>query len=246
MSKDLAEFKKRESLRCLFASVRSVTVLERLIEIRLLGRVYPGAEPIDEELENIQTFFLAQSGLSRKEAIDRTVPMGSPLMVHIYEVLFADAIRWWAAAHRVGREKNKYLRPAMYGEGYDGLWYHFYHEFRNNQLAHYPGGLQSNDGLITTPRPYGFLLSRKEFEDFQSILAYSIRILLFGEERARNNTVDWDAVRPDGLPKEFTSQLDTIWEEMTKNPDVRREIDKNVLKMPTRNYFPPDGANHAN
>ena len=117
----MSGFKRHESLRCLFASVASVTVMDWLLDSGRLSQMTAEAEDIDDMLVNIRSFFVTGMGWSRKEVRDSFIPIGSPLSHHIYGVLFADAIRWWAAAHRTGQDENKHLRDSMYKDEFSVL-----------------------------------------------------------------------------------------------------------------------------
>ena len=175
--------KRRESLRCLFASVASVRVMDWLLQSGEFSHVIPSGEKIDQELTNIRSFFAAQDGFSKEQVRTGFLPITSILSQHIYGALFSDAVRWWAAAHRTGRDESKYLRDTMYRGEFIALRAHFYHEFRNNQLAHYPGGLANNDNVFLTPAPYGFFLSQQEFNDFRRLLVHSIQLAWLGSEK---------------------------------------------------------------
>ena len=202
-------FKRHESLRCLFASVASVTVMDWLLDSGRLSQMTAEAEDIDDMLVNIRSFFVTGMGLSRQEVRDRFIPVGSPLSHHIYGGLFADAIRWWAAAHRTRQDENKYLRDSMYKGEFSTLRDHFYHGFRNNQLAHFPGGIKNNDNPLLTPYPYGFFLSRKEFGDFRFLLSHSIQLTMVGvEEFERLNSL---LVGSDELPVEKREAAEAVF-----------------------------------
>ena len=228
------DIKRRESLRCLFASVASVTVMDWLLKSGQLNQLSAEADEIDDMLVNIRSFFIAGMGLSRQEVRYRFMPMGSALSRHIYGVLFSDAVRWWAAAHRSGQDENKYLRDSMYKDKFGALRHHFYQEFRNNQLAHYPGGIKNNDNPLLTPAPYGFFLSVEEYENFRSVLTHSIKLTMLGAE-------------------EFDRQWESIHSLLDESEDMSAELkeaavvalskglgdlDEEILRMPTRNYFP--------
>ena len=87
--------KRHESLRCLFASVASIVVLDWLLEKQdIRDKIANEAIAVSEELINIRIFFLTPIG-NREDVIRNVVQLGSPLLNHIYAVLFADAIRWW-------------------------------------------------------------------------------------------------------------------------------------------------------
>ena len=228
-------FKKRESLRCLFASVASMEVIDWLLESGHWGEVIASAYGIDERLTNIRLFFLSGWGLARQEAKRNFIPMTSQLSHHVYSVLFSDAVRWWAAAHYSGQDKNKYLRTHMYKGEFAGFHDHFRHGFRNNQLAHFPGGEKSNDNSLLTPAPYGFSLTPKEADDFRTLLTYSIKLIMHDGDPYQDT---WD---------EFVA---SAGEEFGHIPDDQKEalqyvfrrllndLDKELLKIPIRNYFP--------
>ena len=77
-------FKKRESLRCLFASVASMEVVEWLLESDQLRAITASSYAIDERLTNIRLFFLSGWGLTKREVERNLMPVGSPLSHHIY------------------------------------------------------------------------------------------------------------------------------------------------------------------
>ena len=226
------DFKRHESLRCLFASIASVTVMDSLLESDQFSRITAEVEGIDDLLVNVRSFFVTGMGLSRQEVRDRFIPSGSPLADHIYGVLFADAVRWWASAHRSRQDENKYLRDSMYKGEFVTHWGHFYHGFRNNQLAHFPGGKKSNDNPILTPSPYGFFLSQKEYGDFRSLLSHSIQLTLFGAEELERQ---WDTVNSLVENAEMSTEL-----KEAVAAALRKELgnfDEEFLKMPTRDHF---------
>ena len=234
-------FKKRESLRCLFASVASMEIIDWLLESGQWGEVIANAYDIDERLTNIRLFFLSGWGLARREAERNFIVMGSQLSHHVYGVLFADAIRWWAAAQRSGQDENKYLRVAMYKGEFAALRDHFYHGFRNNQLAHFPGGGESNDNPLLTPAPYGFFLTPKEVDDFRTLLAYSIKLIVHDGDLHKDA---WD-----GFVAHAGEEWALIPEEIKEaiQPAFRRlldDFDKRILKIPTRDYFPEADQNN--
>jgi hypothetical protein len=234
MNPPVSDFKRRESMRCLFASVASVTVMDWLLESGQLSRVTADSEDIDDRLVNIRSFFVSRMGLSKQEVRDRFVPMGSALWHHISEALFADAVRWWAASHRAGQDENKYLRDDMYRGEFATLRSHFYHGFRNNQLAHFPGGIKSNDNPLLTPAPYGFFLSKKEYYDFRSLLAHSIKLTLLGAEEFESlrDEVNRLLVENDEMSPEQKEAAAAALSKVFGDPD------EEILKIPTRNYFP--------
>lgn len=230
----MLDFVRHESLRCLFASVASVTVMDWLFKSGQLVRMAAEAEDIDDMLVNIRSFFATSIGLSRQEVRDRFMLIGSALRHHIVEALFADAIRWWAAAHHTGQDKNKYLEDFMYKGEFAVLRDHFYHGFRNNQLAHFPGGTKSNDNPFLTPPPYGFFLSQKEYEDFRSILAHSIKITLLGAE---NIELIWDGINLPLVENDEMSEDQKNAAEVALRKTLA-DLDEEFLKIPTRGYFP--------
>lgn len=233
-------FKKRESLRCLFASVASMEVIDWLLESSQWGEVIANAGDIDERLPNIRLFFLSGWGLARQEAERNFIPMGSQLSHHVYGVLFSDAVRWWAAAHHSGQDKNKYLRTYMYKGEFAGFHDHFRHGFRNNQLAHFPGGEKSHDNPLLTPTPYGFFLTPKEVDDFRALLAYSIKLIMHDGDLHENA---WD-----GFVAYAGEEWDLLPEELkpASQHALRRlldDFDKEILKIPIRDRFPEANQN---
>ena len=228
------DMKRRESLRCLFASVASITIMDWLLETCQVNRIIAAADDIEDKLVNIRSFFLVSTGLSREDVRQKFIPMGSALSHHIYEVLFADAIRWWAAAHHGKQDKNKYLRQSMYKGEFATLSYHFYHEFRNNQLAHFPGRIKDNDNPLLTPSPYGLFLSPKEYQDFRSVLTHSIKLTLLGAEKLESL---WDGLYSPVVENDELSpeQKKAAIAALTK---VLGDFDEELLRMPTRNHFP--------
>ena len=233
MTQRLSEnLKKRESLRCLFASVASMEVIDWLLESDEYRSVIASTQDIDRRLINIRSFFLAGWGLTRAEVEHNFIPMGSLLMQHVYGVLFSDAVRWWAAAHRSRQDENKYLRDAMYKGDFDVLRHHFYHEFRNRQLAHYPGGMNSNDNPLLTPAPYGFPLTLKEVDDFRGLLAHSIK-LTFGPTEELDRMID--QLNELIETSDVSSESKAFIEELVRS--MLNESDRQFLKLPTRNYL---------
>ena len=241
MTQQVSEsFKKRESLRCLFASVASMEVIDWLLESGQWGAVIANASDIDERLTNIRSFFLSGWGLTRQEVEYKFIPLGSLLAQHIYGVLFADAVRWWAAAQHSRQDRNKYLRYRMYKGDFVDLYDHFRHGFRNNQLAHFPGGTESNDNPLLTPAPYGFFLSRKEVDDFRALLAYSIKLIMRdGDvfEDAWNDFIAYAGEEFDHMPEDQKQAL----KEVLRN--FSDDLDRQILKIPTRDYFPEANQN---
>ena len=228
------DFKRRESLRCLFASVASVTVMDWLLKSGRLGQITTEAREIDDKLVNIRSFFVARMGWSQQEVMRSLTPIGSALGHHITGVLFADAVRWWAAAHRTRQDENKYLRDIMYKGEFSKLRSHFYHGFRNNQLAHFPGGLENNDNPLLTPPPYGFFLSQKEYDDFRSILAHSTKLTFLGAEEFEHH---WDRIK---LPLFESDEMSADQKEAAAVAFKKTlgDLDEEFLKIPTQNYFP--------
>lgn len=226
------EFKKRESLRCLFASVASMEVIDWLLESGQLTSVAVNAHEIDRRLSNVRSFFLTGWGLTKEEVEEKFIPMGSLLLHHVYEALFSDAVRWWAAAHRSRQDERKYLRDSMYKGDFADLRHHFYHGFRNNQLAHFPGGIQNNDNPLLTPSPYGFFLSQKEVDDFRSLLAYSIKLTMVGAEKSEElvNEIS-DFISAADMPDESKAAAAEAVKHMLG------KFDKEFLKIPTRDYL---------
>ena len=231
-------FKKRESLRCLFASVASMEVIDWLLESHQLGAITTNAHDIDQRLANIRSFFLSGWGLTKEEVEHKFLPLGSLLAHHIYGVLFADAVRWWSAAHHSGQDNNKYLRTAMYKGEFIDFHDHFRHGFRNNQLAHFPGGVKSNDNPLLTPEPYGFFLSEKEVDDFRSLLAYSIKLVMYDGGFFEDAWDDFIAYAGDEFEHMPEDQKQALKEALRHFSD---DLDRKILKIPTRSYFPdPD------
>ena len=236
MTQQVSEsFKKRESLRCLFASVASMEVIDWLLEGGQLKAITANAYDIDERLTNIRSFFLSGWGLTRQEVERKFIPLGSLLAQHIYGVLFADAVRWWAAAHRSKQDRNKYLRYKMYKGGFVALYDHFLHGFRNNQLAHFPGGQKSNDNPLLTPAPYGFFLTPKEVDDFRALLAYSIKLIMRDGDPYQDTWDEFVASAGeefDHIPDDQKEALQYVFRRLLN------DLDKELLKIPIRNYFP--------
>ena len=241
MTQQVSEsFKKRESLRCLFAAVASMEVIEWFLEGGQLKAITPNAHDIDERLTNIRSFFLSGWGLTKEEVEYKFIPLGSLLAQHIYGVLFADAVRWWAAAQRSKQDRNKYLRYRMYKGEFVALYDHFLHGFRNNQLAHFPGGEKSSDNPLLTPAPYGFFLTPKEADDFRALLAYSIKLIMFdGDyvEDAWNDFIAYAGEEFDHMPEDQEQALKNVLQ------DFSDDLDKQILKIPTRDYFPDPNQN---
>ena len=236
MTQHISErFKKRESLRCLFASVTSMEIIDWLLKSGQWGAVIANAYDIDERLTNIRLFFLSEWGLARHEAERNFIVMGSQLSHHVYGVLFSDAVRWWAAAHHSGQDRNKYLRTCMYKGEFAGFHDHFRHGFRNNQLAHFPGGEKSNDNPLLTPAPYGFSLTQKEVDDFRALLTYSIKLLMLDNnqhEDAWEGFIAYAGEEFDYMPED---QKQALKEALRHFSD---DLDRKILKIPTRDYFP--------
>ena len=239
MTQQVSEsFKKRESLRCLFASVASMEVIDWLLEGGQLKAITANAYDIDERLTNIRSFFLSGWGLTKQEVERNFIPFGSLLADHIYGVLFADAVRWWAAAQRSKQDRNKYLRYKMYKGEFVALYDHFLHGFRNNQLAHFPGGEKSSDNPLLTPAPYGFFLSQKEVNDFRALLAYSVKLIMFDDglhEDTWDEFVAYAGEEFDHIPDDQKEALQSAFRRLLD------DFDEEILKIPTRDYFPEAG-----
>lgn len=232
----MSDIKRRESLRCLFASLASIKVIDWLLQSDHFKNMIANAEDIDERLANIRSFFVSGMGLTRKDVQNNMLPIWSVLVEHIYGVLFADAVRWWAAAHRTGRDENKYLRDAMYKGEFVAPFRHFYHDFRNNQLAHFPGGPKSNDNPFLTPAPYGFLLSQKEYDDFRSLLTHSIKLAMVSAEKLDELAVE-DLIR-DIESSDASEELKVAAVKVMRQG--QQEFDAEILKIPTRSYLPDE------
>jgi len=181
---------RRESLRCLIASSASIAVMNwSFMNKPLMGQMAAEAEDVEAVLDNTRLFFLLGMGVNYQTARHHFLPAISPLIQHIREVLFADAVRWWAAAQRTNQQRNKYLRKGMYKGKFCALYQHFFDGFRNKQMAHFPGGNDSNDNPFLTPSPYGFNLTWKEYDDFRSLLAHSILLTWEGASEAHRNEI---------------------------------------------------------
>ena len=178
---DVSE-KQLDSLRCLFASRASLEVIGWLRQNDQFKNLEIENGTINDKLLTIRSFLVPQSGPTPQQ-IESCILGPVSLQRHIYEVLFADVVRWWAAAHQTPQDRNKYLREKMYKDDFVELWKHFFHGFRHNQLAHYPGGERSNDVPFLTPPPYGFPLSEKELRQFRLLWTYSMLLALAGEKR---------------------------------------------------------------
>lgn len=166
-------WKRRESLRCLLASLASIEAIEWVFIERGIDWATVNLNDIDRRLQNIRAFFVRRV-LDDSEIQRNHMPIFGPFLDHLMSVLFADAVRWWAAAHRSGQDENKFLRWTMYKGDLVPMCDHFNHDFRNNQLAHFPGGGKSNDNPLWVPTPYGFPLVVKELEDFKRILSNAL------------------------------------------------------------------------
>ena len=167
---------QRETLRCLLASLASIEAMDWIFIKRGINWETVNTTEIDQRLQNIRAWFL--QGALPESKIQEHMPIIGPFLDHLMKVLFADAVRWWAAAHRSGQDQNKFLRSTMYKGDLDDLYTHFYHRFRNNQLAHFPGGERSNDNLSWVPTPYGFFLSQAEYDRFRHLLVHSFKLTL--------------------------------------------------------------------
>ena len=130
----------------------------------------------DNELVNIRLLFSNQDPVLKSRDKQYFVPLGSTSARHIYQVLFADAVRWWSSAHRAGKNDIKYLQSTMYHGKYEGLYNHFYRGFRNNQLSHFPGGEDSNEIVWFIPESYEYDLTVAEYEKFASLLKFSLKL----------------------------------------------------------------------
>ncbi len=182
---------------------------------------------IDQRLQNIRAWFL-QGALTESE-IQKHMPMVGPFLDHLIKALFADAVRWWAAGHHSGQDKNKFLRSTMYKGDLGDLYTHYYHWFRNNQLAHFPGGNRSNDNPLWVPTPYGFFLSEAEYHSFRHLLVNSIRLTI-------GASADW----PDlNQMSERCPGLKELIEQMTQQErsalesalaDVQADLDEKLLQ----------------
>lgn len=195
---------QRESLRCLLASLASIEVMNWIFIKRGINWGIVNTTEIDQRLQNIRAWFL--QGVLTESEIQERMPMIGPFLDHLMKVLFSDAVRWWAAGHYSRRDKNKFLHRSMYKGALHGLHKHFYHWFRDNQLAHFPGGYRSNDNPLWLPTPYGFFLSEEEYHSFRHLLVHSIRL-----------TIDTNADCPD-LKKmsERCPGLEELIEQMTQ------------------------------
>ena len=167
---------KRESLRCLLASVASLDALDWIFIERGINWELVDTREIDQRLQSIRAWFV--QGILPESEIQKHMPMMGPFLDQLMQVLFADAVRWWAAAHYSRPEPNKFLRQNMYKGDEATLYDHFYHWFRNNQLAHFPGGKESNDHTAWVPTPYLFPLTWAEHDDFKRLLVNSIKLTL--------------------------------------------------------------------
>ena len=232
MTKERSDSLRLQSLRCLFASVASLEVMDHLLKSKRLHLLTNDGDDIEDVLFNIRLYFIAGPGLSKEEMRDRYTPIIGLLPSHIYSVLFSDAVRWWAAAHRTGQDENKYLRSSMYSSEFVDYHHHFYHEFRNNQLAHFPQITRRDELPFLTPSPYGFFLSKKEYDDFRSLLAYSIQLTVVEDKL---ETLEEILV---SLPE--YNQLSEVEKQalMDAANKVKRWQSEAFLKVPTHNRFP--------
>ncbi len=125
----------------------------------------------------------------------------------------------------------------MYKGEFAALRDHFYHGFRNNQLAHFPGGSKSNDNPFLTPAPYGFFLSQKEYDDFRSLLTHSIKLAMLGAEKLEELGTDdiISEIESADVPEELKAAAAIVIQQS------QQELDAEILKIPTRNYL-PDGS----
>lgn len=122
----------------------------------------------------------------------------------------------------------------MYKGAFSTLRSHFYHGFRNNQLAHFPGGIKNNDNPLLTPYPYGFFLSRKEYGDFRSLLSHSIKLTMLGAEEfeRHGDAINSSLVDNDEMSVELKEAAAAALRK------VLDDFDEEILKMPTRDHFP--------
>ena len=225
-----------QSLRCLFASVASLEVMDHLLKSKRMHLLANDGDDIEDVLFNVRMYFIAGPGLSKEDMRHRHAPIGGMLQSHIYGVLFSDAVRWWAAAHRTGQDENKYLRASMYSSEFTGRYDHFYHEFRNNQLAHFPVKMEPVEPPFLTPTPYGFFLSQQEYDHFRSLLSYSIRLTL----------ADGELETPEEMLVSMPEyeQLSEVEKQALKdavNKVMIRQFEA-FLKIPTHNRFPEADA----
>ena len=219
---------RRESLRCLLASLASIETMRWIFIDRRINWEHVDTTEIDQRLQNIRAFFVRE-WLNESDIRWKHMPIMGPFLDHLMKVLFADAVRWWAAAHHSGQDKNKFLRSTMYRGDLDDLYTHFYHWFRNNQLAHFPGGDRSNDNPFWVPTPYEFFLSGAEYKRFRHLLVNSIKLTL-------GVSVDW----PDlNQLSENSPELKELLEELTQHErsalesalsDVQADWDENLLQ----------------
>ena len=158
--------------------VASIEAMDWIFIKRGINWEIVDTQEIDQRLQYIRAWFL--QGTLPENEIQKHMPTTGLLLDHLMRVLFADAIRWWAAAHCSRPEPNKFLRATMYKADEATLYDHFYHWFRNNQLAHFPGGKKSNDNLLWVPTPYLFPLTWAEHDNFKSLLVNSIKLTLGG------------------------------------------------------------------
>ena len=98
----------------------------------------------------------------------------------------------------------------MYENKFAALYKHFYVRVRHHRLAHYPGGGKSNEFQILTPTPWGGfggeIPSRREYDDFRSLLAYSISLTCKDGLEAHHNEVNWFSNVYGISPKETNSE----------------------------------------
>ena len=225
---------QRESLRCLLASLASIEAMDWIFIKRGINWEIVNTTEIDQHLQNIKAWFL-QGALTESE-IQKHMPMIGPFLDHLMKVLFADAVRWWAAAHHSGQDKNKFLRSTMYKGDMEDLYTHFYHWFRNNQLAHFPGGNRSNDNPLWVPTPYGFFLSKGEYHSFRHLLVSSIKLTL----KVHTNRPDLNQL------SENSPELKELVEQLTQQErsalesdlaDVQGDLDEKLLQNFSRHWL---------
>ena len=93
---------------------------------------------------------------------------------------------------------------------------------------------RSNDTPFLTPPPYGFLLSQKEYDDFRTILAHSIKLTLLGEEEfeLQRDKINSLLAEDNGMSAEMKEAFAAAVNK------VLGDLDEDLLKIPTRNHFP--------
>ena len=218
---------QRESLRCLLASFASIETMKWIFIERRIDWELVNTREMDKRLENIRAFFVRE--LLDESEIQKQMPMIGPFLDHLMKVLFADAVRWWAAAHYSGQDKNKFLRSTMYKGDLDDLYTHFYHGFRNNQLAHFPGGDHSKDNPLWVPTPYGFFLSEAEYHNFRRLLTNSIKLTIGASADCPDlNQMSERSSELKGLIEQLTQQERSALESALA--DVQANFDEYLLR----------------